>query len=485
MLPALICFGVLCAGTVFANDRNICNDDAAEQAERVAACERVLAQAENRVNALINLAEAYSDNEDYQSAIGYLDEALDLNPDRTLALGRRSLVLVELRRWSEAEADIAHLLEVDPTSVWGHYLMGNRMFTSSRPADAIPYLERAVELDPDYRWAWSVLASSQDRLQNYEAAAMARREVTRILPFSHRAHARAFTAFERAGNLDEAAYHARIAHTIDPNDLSMRDWLVDYLGDARLPDLPPLDWTPPPPEREIRYFTIEAPVDTRDEMTRAIEEMINFFGGQTYPMPDTAMILRVRQTSFDGPYTLPEVVVEDLVGEEPPTPPNPAPRLYGVMPFSARPVGPMGPTIMPLFDNGTPGEIWPLMAGNHATGDGRFAVDCSQGTGFSYSIMGCLPGVDQAEVGQFNWDVTVSTDRIQVPMGIFDTYKIDLRMSGNMVILGVTQDLDYTAGFWISPELNTWVAQIITVGENYVLNQAMSVVAQDAVSAEQ
>ena len=101
---------------------------------------------------------------------------------------------------------------------------------------------------------------------------------------------------------------------------------------------------------------------------------------------------------------------------------------------------------------------------------------CATGPGMSAILMGCRPDVETVPLGQINWNVDVTTDRIHVPMGIFDTYKISFTQRGNITILGKTNSFDYDASYWVAPEFNTWVASIFTVGDKYSYSQAMEVV---------
>jgi len=302
------------------------------------------------------------------------------------------------------------------------------------------------------------------------------REATRLRPFENDWHLRAYQYFNWADLPDEAAYHARIAVTLDPNQTFLSGWFDnDYMEDTAPPVLPPMPWTPPPEDREIRYFAVLAPVDQRDEMEIAIGGLASFFGGTSTPLPETAAVLRLSFEQLEGDRFLPHMVVEHQ-RSEPERPQNPRARLFTMFPFEFQPGGPGTPVVEPRFDGATPADIWPLEDGNAAAGSGRYVVDCSQGRGFQYSVLGCLPDVEEAELGGFDWTISVSTERVHVPLGLFDTYRIDVSMTARVVILGVERELPYTASFWVAPELNAWVARIFTVGEEYAHNQAMEIV---------
>lgn len=475
LLSALV---FLAATAAQADDADLCRLGTTPLNDRVAACERLLEIAQDRVLALVNVGRAYETNEVYDQALDWYGRALALDPNSEAALGRRSVTLGRLERWEEAEADLLRLVEVRPDSTWGHYRIGLVRNQMGRNAEAVEALERSVSLGPNYFPAWELLGRVQEELGNLEAAGWAYREAARDDPFYAFDHLRAFRAFRDAGLTQEAAYHARIIYTLDPNETIMESWLHEYAAGFEQHELPPLEWSPPPENREIRYFAIRAHVDDRDEMEAAIGDLIGWFTGSSRPRPFSAALVRVSQRVVDADNLFPEAVIED---ELVPMEDNglPAPRYRGMFPFAALPFGPEGPLVEPRFDSGSPSDAWPLAAGNHAQGAGRFVVDCSLGRGFQYSVLGCVPGVELAELGEFAFTIDVSSELVHVPLGLFQTYRIDIDMDARATILGVTNELPYQAIFWIAPDLNTWVARRLTVGDEYVYNLAM-----DALDAE-
>lgn len=471
LLTALV-FSV--ATTASADDADLCRLGATPLDERVAACTRLLDVTDDRVLAMVNLGRAYETNDAYEDALTWYDQALALDPDSEAALGRRSVTLGHLERWDEAETDLRRLIEVRPDSTWGHYRLGFVLSRMGRNEEAVEVLERSVALGPNYSFAWGMLGRVQEELGNHAAAGWAYREAARDDPFYANDHLRAFRMFRDAGLAEEAAYHARIIYTLDPNETILETWLHEYAAGFQQQDMYPLEWSPPPQTREIRYLAVRAHVDDRDEMEAAIGDLMGWFTGTSRPRPFTAAVVRLSQVEVDADNLFPQAVIEDeLVPMEDSG--RPAPRYRGMFPFAALPFGPEGPMVVPRFDTGSPADAWPLTAGNRAEGSGRFVVDCSMGRGFQYSVLGCVPGVDLAELGEFAFTITVSTDLIHVPLGLFQTYRVDIDMDARATILGVTNELPYQAIFWMEPGLNTWVARRLTVGDEYVYNLAMDV----------
>ena len=91
-------------------------------------------------------------------------------------------------------------------------------------------------------------------------------------------------------------------------------------------------------------------------------------------------------------------------------------------------------------------------------------------------MMGCTFGVETVDMGFFDWTIAISTETIQVPMGVFETYRVSFSLDGEITILGKTNALRYDASYWVEPALNTWVASIFTMGDQYAFSQAMEVV---------
>ncbi len=474
-LPLFICLCCALATPAAADFSDICEDEDESLEARVSACQQVLQGAEDQAEALADIADVYFENDVWAEAIELFSQALEVNPEHTRALGRRGIAFEGLYRWTQAEEDFRRLIEVAPDNPWGYYRLGRRLSQSTRIEDSLEYLEAGIEIDPEYLLNYWQLGTALSRLNRDLEAAELYRRLSRIRPFNDDAHLRAYWRFEEARLLQEAAYHARIAYTLNPNDLSTRDWLIGHLGDAPAPDLEPYEWTMPSSEQTLRYFLVRAPVDERDEMTRAIEDMINFFGGQTYPVPVSSVIVQMPNTPFGQDATVTMPVIEAAAGEDMP-PSSGAPRLYGMFPFFARPLGPEGPLVFAEFDEGDPSEIWPLTNGGSLSGDARYLVDCSAGRGFPYVSLGCLPGTEIAEAGTLGWSLSVTLDRIHVPMGIFTTFRIDVAVESSIVIFGQPVEVDFTESIWVAPELNTWVARISTAGDEYQFLQAMEVV---------
>ncbi len=99
-------------------------------------------------------ARAAIDRDDYPAAIGVLEQRLAEYPGDEEARYLLARTLAWSRRWDAAMAEYDQLLDQSPDNA--DYLLGkSQVFVwSGRPAEALPLLERARTLAPDYEGVW-------------------------------------------------------------------------------------------------------------------------------------------------------------------------------------------------------------------------------------------------------------------------------------------------------------------------------------------
>ena len=475
---ALTCLLAALATPGSANDMEHCTDEDLEVSERVAACESALPSAEDYPAALTALGSAQLDADLNEAAVATFTEALTLDVDRGYILGRRAVAYGGLNQFDLARVDLETAITLKPDRVWYHYRLGLVLNQMRSHDEAIEVLNRATEVDPDYFWAWRELATAYDRVNNDPKAALAYHEAARIKPFRIGLHNTAYYRADSAGLAELAAYHARIAYVLNPNQLGLRDWLLAYMGTRPSPKLQPLVYKEPDPDQEIRYFSIRAPVDKRDDMTKSIEDLVVFFGGSVYPVPESARIQRISYGASEADRLLPRATTEKSQTKSQARN-DPMYQYRGLFSLETQPLGPGTPIIVPQFTQGDLSSAWPLEAGQKITGAGEFVIICANSSGISAVLMECRPDREVSELGAFTYDLSVSTETIHVPMGIFDTYRLDFILDAEVTILGKTNNFSYSATYWVVPELNTWVQRIFTVGDTYVFHQAMELVSDD------
>ena len=97
----------------------------------------------------VQSARTHFDNGEYDDALRYFNEALEINPKLKTAYNGRGLVKHELGQYEKAIADFRQAIRID--SDYGHYYYNRaRAFHElERYEDALSDLDIAIELNPD------------------------------------------------------------------------------------------------------------------------------------------------------------------------------------------------------------------------------------------------------------------------------------------------------------------------------------------------
>ncbi|HUU82098.1 MAG TPA: Fe(2+)-trafficking protein [Phycisphaerae bacterium] len=67
-------------------------------------------------------------------------------------------------------AQFTRMVEADPDNELGHFSLGKALVEAGRLAEALPALERVIQINPEFSKAYAVLASAQVRLDKRDAA---------------------------------------------------------------------------------------------------------------------------------------------------------------------------------------------------------------------------------------------------------------------------------------------------------------------------
>jgi len=113
-------------------------------------------------------------------------------------------VLVPLRRFTEAEAELQRALECDPLSRAVTTSIGMTAYYSERYADAIDDFTRTLELDDAFPLAHAFLAQSYAELGRYDEAVASAEKAVHLSGANPEIHAAAAYVHGRAGRLDTA-----------------------------------------------------------------------------------------------------------------------------------------------------------------------------------------------------------------------------------------------------------------------------------------
>lgn len=103
---------------------------------------------------------------------------------------QRAQVLIQLRRWDEAESLLRRLVAASPEDVTALRLLAAALNDSGRPADALPVIRRAVALAPDSPATHAVLSTVERANGDLVAATAAADRTVQLAPHWPIGHAR-------------------------------------------------------------------------------------------------------------------------------------------------------------------------------------------------------------------------------------------------------------------------------------------------------
>jgi len=84
-----------------------------------------------------------------REALGMLEPLIADEPDNVSLRILRAWALFARAALAPAEAELRHILELDPTDVWARFTLGRTLERQSRPAEALPHLRMAFAMSGD------------------------------------------------------------------------------------------------------------------------------------------------------------------------------------------------------------------------------------------------------------------------------------------------------------------------------------------------
>ena len=100
------------------------------------------------------LADCYQETGDFTSALGYINQALELNPDDIDLIGTKGDILGESGDIEGALNTWSQYIELTPDFFGGYYRRGFFEDNANMTDDALADYTMAVTLQPDYAYAW-------------------------------------------------------------------------------------------------------------------------------------------------------------------------------------------------------------------------------------------------------------------------------------------------------------------------------------------
>lgn len=138
--------------------------------EARAALERSFVNGRPSVALLLELARIARLQKDYQSALGYLAHARDLEPGNASLHYYFGVVCIDLSLVAEARDSFAKAVELEPENADYNYAMGAASAFRQDPAEAVPYFEKYLKLKPQDPRGKLALGATLFRAKDYEHA---------------------------------------------------------------------------------------------------------------------------------------------------------------------------------------------------------------------------------------------------------------------------------------------------------------------------
>jgi TolB-like protein/Flp pilus assembly protein TadD len=173
--------------------------------------------------------------EDYRKAVGYFDQAIQLDPDYALAYAERSeawtfigdLTGQHEPAWSKARNDAERAVAIAPALAEARAALGwVRFFVDWKFIEGLSELKRAKELSPSNPTANDLLARVILYLGRLDEAERQARHAVELDPLSVIAQGNLARVLVFAGKLDEADAAARKATELQPTSASSHRWQV-------------------------------------------------------------------------------------------------------------------------------------------------------------------------------------------------------------------------------------------------------------------
>jgi TolB-like protein len=173
--------------------------------------------------------------EDYRKAVGYFDQAIQLDPGYALAYAERSeawsfigdLSGQRPTAYPKARSDAEKAVAIAPTLAEARAALGFvRCFVDWKFADGLTELKRAKELSPANPTANDLLARFIVYLGRVDEAERQARQAVELDPLSTTTHGNLARVLFYAGKLDEADAAARKAAELQPTGAANHRWQV-------------------------------------------------------------------------------------------------------------------------------------------------------------------------------------------------------------------------------------------------------------------
>lgn len=135
--------------------------------------EKALEGTSDDIATMGSLAKLYSEVGESDKSVAMYERAIEASTDEAQKNQLRSKLgraLIKAKKWDDAAVVYGALVESNPDDAAGQYNLGISLTQGKRPAEAVPHLEKVIELKPDYVDAYQQLAGAYNDLGRFDEA---------------------------------------------------------------------------------------------------------------------------------------------------------------------------------------------------------------------------------------------------------------------------------------------------------------------------
>lgn len=218
-----------------ANDKVICLQEA-EQEQKIESLKQEYRQAatpeqkeviaqqiveEDKVflsNLKLREGNKYRDEGDHKQAEKFFTEAIDLNPDNSLAWHNRGWAYIEQKKFKQALTDFNKASELRPNSELPYFGRGWVYNQQKQYAAAIREYDKVIELNPRYAVAWNNRGAAKSWLDKMHEAIQDYDKAIELNPRYAKAYENRGKAYGSLGNNVQAAEDLHLAAKINSSN---------------------------------------------------------------------------------------------------------------------------------------------------------------------------------------------------------------------------------------------------------------------------
>ncbi len=151
-------------------------------------------------------------------SIGYLKQAFQIYPDFAEAHVEMGRLLERAHMYDAAVAEDIKALSLKPMNATANNNLGSVYITLGKYRESIPYLQKSIEGNPNFKFVYLNLARSYKQLKIYDSAAINYNKMLQFDPGYMDAQKELATAYFMMQKYDSAAIHFKAVCDLNPND---------------------------------------------------------------------------------------------------------------------------------------------------------------------------------------------------------------------------------------------------------------------------